>query len=151
MFTQETARNCGGRANALTVPGQRNRTAMTGSARLHSRPASARQWITTLALLAFFLQSLTLQTHIHPPFQPATAQAAALDLGGAKVPLKSQDPVDQCRLCQELVNAGAFIAPTVASAAADLSFAAVSLTVLTAFMADPARAFAWRSRAPPRR
>jgi hypothetical protein len=123
---------------------------MTGPARLFSRTAPARRWITTLALLAFVLQSLTLQTHIHQPFQPATVNAA-LDTGGAKVPLKTQDPVDQCRLCQELVNAGAFIAPVVASGAADLGFAAASLAAATAFMADPATAFAWQSRAPPRR
>jgi hypothetical protein len=123
---------------------------MTGPARLFSRPAPARRWITTLALLAFFLQSLTLQTHVHQPFQ-ASAKAATLGLGGAKVPLKSQDPVDQCRLCQELLNAGAFIAPTVASSAVDLSFVAASLAAATAVLANPARAFAWQSRAPPRR
>src|SRR4051812_23199851 len=125
--------------------------AMTGPARPFSRPAPARRWITALALLAFFLQSLTLQTHVHQPLQPTSATAATLDLGGAKLPLKNQDPVDQCRLCQELVNAGAFIAPTVVSSAVDLSFAAASLAAATAFLADPAKAFAWRSRAPPRR
>lgn len=124
---------------------------MTGAARLHSRPAPARRWIATLALLTFFLQSLALQTHIHQPLQPAAAKTASLDTGGAKVPLKSQDPVDQCRLCQELANAGAFIAPTVAADAAYLSFAAASLAAATAFMADPATAFAWQSRAPPHR
>lgn len=124
---------------------------MTGSPRLFSRPAPARRWITALALLAFFLQSLTLQTHVHQPFQPAVAKATTLDLGSSKVPLKSQDPVDQCRLCQELVNAGAFIAPTVVSGAVDLSFAAASLAAATASMAIPAPAFAWQSRAPPRR
>lgn len=121
---------------------------MTGAARLKSRPKAAKRWITALALLAFFLQSLTLQTHIHQPLQPA---AVKVQTGSDhKAPLKL-DPIDQCRLCQELVHAGTFITPSAAVGAASLNVATASVLFVLAFAADPAMALAWRSRAPPRR
>ena len=119
---------------------------MTGHAR-HSYPRTSRRWITALALLAFFLQNLAVQTHVPPSLQ-AAVQIQAGDTH--KTPIKL-DPVDQCRLCQELVHAGAFIAPSAAASPVSLSFVAVNLVTVLAFIADPATAFAWQSRAPPRR
>jgi len=124
---------------------------MKRSARLISRPAPARRWITALALLAFVFQSLTLQTHVHQPLQPEAVKAAHLSAsGGSQAPLKL-DPVDQCRLCQELVHAGSFLAPSTVASAVNLTFIAASFTVLRTLATDPATAFAWQSRAPPRR
>ncbi len=120
---------------------------MTGAARL-SRSRSARRWITALALLAFFLQGLAVQTHVHPSLQDA---AVKIQAGGAhKGPLKL-DPMDQCRLCQELVHAGTYIAPSAIANPLSLTFVAANFTVLLAFAAGPAAAFSWQSRAPPRR
>jgi hypothetical protein len=123
---------------------------MKRSARLISRPAPARRWITALALLAFVFQSLTVQTHVHQPLQPGPVKAAHLSAsGGSQAPLKL-DPVDQCRLCQELVHAGTFLAPSAVISPLSLSFATVSIARVLAFATDPATAFAWQSRAPPR-
>ena len=112
-----------------------------------ARPAPAKRWLTLLALLAFFLQSLAIQTHIHPA---DLTPIAKLGTTHAPAPLKSQDPVEQCRLCQELVHAGSFITPTAALLAGPLArFQAIPLALLPA-RARSAPAFAWQSRAPPR-
>lgn len=119
---------------------------MTRPGRAISKPTSHQRWVTVLALLAFFLQGLVVQTHIHeltPVAKTATQPTPA------KSPLKSQDPVDQCRLCQELVHAGAFITPSAATSPVSLSFVVASTSLLLAIAPPPATAFAWRSRAPP--
>ena len=121
---------------------------MTGRAHALSRPNPARRWITVLALLAFFFQGLTLQTHVHQPILPAVADIHTDST--PKAPLKL-DPMDQCRLCQELVHAGTFITPSAIISTADLTFVATSFGTLLAVTVDPAMAFAWQSRAPPRR
>jgi hypothetical protein len=105
--------------------------------------------VTVLALLAFFLHGLTVQTHIHQLIQPVAAKAASLP-APAPPPLKSQDPLDQCRLCQELGHAGSFLTPSAAILLVSLSF----ITAISVPLRDPAdssaTAFAWQSRAPPR-
>ena len=124
---------------------------MTGPARLISRPSPARRWITALALLAFFLQGLAVQTHIHAPLAAQTLSAASLpEPAPLKAPLKSQDPIDQCRLCQELAHAGIFLAPSAAAAAISLSFALAVFAAPSGFIPRSATAFGWQSRAPPR-
>ena len=121
---------------------------MTGRARFFPAPRPAKRWVTALALLAFFLQNLAVQTHIHESLQPEAVKVQTD--GGHKAPLKL-DPIDQCRLCQELAHAGTFLAPSASASAVILTFVAVSITRVLAFAADPATAFTWQSRAPPRR
>ena len=113
-----------------------------------SRPAPARKWLGVLALLAFFLQSLVVQTHIHQPPPSAAAKATDQHL---PAPLKTQDPIDQCRLCQELVHAGHFVTPSALVSVASPAFVAAIFAALPAQPERFATAFAWRSRAPPRR
>ena len=121
---------------------------MTGRTRFFSAPRSARRWGTALALLAFFFQNLAVQTHIHQTLQPEAVKVQAD--GGHKAPLKL-DPIDQCRLCQELVHAGTFLAPSAIVSLLSLTFVAVSITRALTLTADQPTAFAWQSRAPPRR
>jgi hypothetical protein len=108
---------------------------------------AAKRWITVFALLAFFLQGLAVQTHIHQLVQLAAVKTTSLP---ATDPLKSQDPLDQCRLCQELVHAGTFVTPPVAVVFAGLSFVTVIFVAPPAFADASAKPFAWQSRAPPR-
>jgi len=115
-----------------------------------SRPAAARKWVAIVSLLAFFLQSLAVQTHIHASLSQPVAKAAAQQTP-APAPLKNQDPIDQCRLCQELIHAGSFVAPSAAVTLASLNFVAVAFAALVAPARRSATAFAWQSRAPPRR
>ena len=113
-----------------------------------ARPAATRKWLAVFALLSFFLQSLAVQTHIHQQLPVANS----FDMGtSAPVPAKNQDPVDQCRLCQELVHAGTFITPSAVVSLLSLTFVTASIARVLTLAADPATAFAWQSRAPPRR
>ena len=112
------------------------------------RQTPAKRWVTLLALLAFFLQSLTVQTHIHQLIQPSAANAASVP---APTPLKTQDPLDQCRLCQELAHAGNFFAPQTALLAVSLNFILAIFVPLRKPADSSAKPFAWQSRAPPRR
>ena len=111
--------------------------------------AAARQWLTVAALLAFFLQSLAVQTHIHPADMPAVAKVA-VSHQPTPAPLKGQDPIDQCRLCHELVQAGAFIAPSLSLLPASLAFVPAVFAPQPRLADATATAFAWQSRAPPR-
>src|SRR5260221_534699 len=78
----------------------------------------------------------------------------ALEGGGLYPPRpggsSAQDPLDQCRLCQELVHAGSFFTPSVVTLAASLSFTAAIFASARLFPDHSATAFAWQSRAPPR-
>ncbi len=122
---------------------------MTRPVRAVSKPAPYQRWVTLLALLAFFIQGFAVQTHIHEQ-APVTKTVGALP-APTKAPLKSQDPVDQCRLCQELVHAGAFITPSTAATPAGLTYITAIFAVLAASTSAYATAFAWQSRAPPHR
>jgi hypothetical protein len=118
------------------------------SASLVQKVPALRRLITLFALLAFFIQSFALQTHIHSvPLASATTVAHT----PAPAPLKNQDPVDQCRLCQELVHSGVYVSPSVTVIATSLNIVAAIFAALPSFAADPVRAFSWQSRAPPRR
>jgi len=129
-----------GRATSLQPP-----AGFTGR-----RAFGARGWVTVVALLAFFLQSLVVQTHIHQPGQTLVAKAASAHMP-ASTPLKNSDPIDQCRLCQELVHANAFVTPSTIAVYADLGFVLAIFAPLPVFIGGLSRAFAWQSRAPPRR
>jgi len=112
----------------------------------------ARRAVTLFALLALFLQSFALQTHIHrmAPLRPASsAQAMKVPV---QAPLKGQDPLDQagCRLCQEFAHSGAFIGPATVSLWTGLVFVMAALVITPAAIAAAAPPFAWQSRAPPR-
>ena len=108
-----------------------------------------KRWVTALALLAFFLQGFAVQRHVHAPLagQALAIKAASLP---DPAPLKAQDPIDQCRLCQELAHAGIYVGPSASAAAISLSFAMAVYAALPAFRPRSATAFGWQSRAPPR-
>jgi hypothetical protein len=123
---------------------------MTRMGHITSRPNATRKWVSVFALLAFFLQSLVVQTHIHQQLPLSLAKAATQGTS-APTPAKNQDPIDQCRLCQELAHVGHFVTPSALATFANLAFI---VAIFAALPAPPDRfstAFAWNSRAPPRR
>ena len=123
---------------------------MTRSGHATVRPAATRRWLAVFALLSFFLQSLAVQTHIHQQLPPTVAKT--VDSGtSAPAPAKNQDPVDQCRLCQELVHAGNFATPSMAVALASLNFVPAIFATLLVPAGHSADGFIWQSRGPPRR
>ncbi|MCP5410793.1 MAG: hypothetical protein H6924_01390 [Alphaproteobacteria bacterium] len=122
---------------------------------LTSRPAHpllSRRVLALAAILAFFLQSLAVQTHIHPAgphLLVPSAAAAGQPLPAG--PLKSPD-LDQgsCRLCQEMAHAGAYLTPVISFLPVALAFAAEPLFLERTQNPRAAPAFGWRSRGPPR-
>jgi hypothetical protein len=120
------------------------------SASLVQKAPASQRLVTLFALLAFFIQSFALQTHIHSTLLPLASVTTAAHTP-APAPLNNQDPVDQCRLCQELVHSGAVITPSATVVTASLNIVAAIFAAAPAFAADPVRAFSWQSRAPPRR
>ena len=115
------------------------------------RQTPAKRWVTVFALLAFFLQGLAVQTHIHQLIRPVAAPIAANTGTLPAAPLQSQDPLDQCRLCQELIHAGTFVTPPAAIVLFSLSFVTAIFAAPLVLSGPSARPFAWQSRAPPRR
>jgi hypothetical protein len=111
---------------------------------------SVRKWATLAVLLAFFLQSFVVQTHIHGLGETAPAKTIGYQ-APAPAPLKNQDINDQCRLCHELVHAGNFITPSTLAVPASLAFVLAVYSTLARATPAPAAAFGWRSRAPPHR
>lgn len=123
--------------------------ARSAAASFALKRSAPRRFITLFALLAFFLQGLTLQNHLHQFFSAPTEIAAVKDL---PAPAKKSDPSDQnhCRLCQEIAQAGAFVAPAASALPANLNFVAAVFVTLPLLSGAFAPAFAWQSRAPPR-
>ena len=114
------------------------------------KTSAFKRWLTAFALLAFFLQGLAVQSHVHAQFQTVAANQAS-QASPLKAPLKAQDPIDQCRLCQEVAHAGIFVAPAASTALISLIYAAAEFSALPGHTPSSARAFAWQCRAPPRR
>lgn len=112
--------------------------------------SATRRYITLFALLAFFLQGLALQSHLHQWSSPLSSIAAISD---APAPVQKHDPADpnHCRLCHELTQAGTFVAPGVSALPASLNFIAAVFVALPLLSDAFAPAFAWQSRAPPQR
>jgi hypothetical protein len=99
-------------------------------------------------LVAFFLQSFLVQTHVHNLMLPAssvagTAVSAAHD---GKAPLDA----DRCLLCQEYTHSGAYVTPAVAAALPPML--AIGVVVLKAAPALASKPIShnWMGRAPPR-
>ena len=105
-------------------------------------------------LVAFTSQAIVTQTHIHPGTRPgAAATLPGFDGHQAKKPLPAKLPFGDnpanCPICQGLLHAGSYVAPSLA--------ALMSLTVvgfITAIHAEHVaiaqpHSHGWRSRAPP--
>lgn len=102
------------------------------------------------ALLALFLQSLAVQSHIHPVARHILTPATSADHLPLPGPLKSPD-FDQssCRLCQEIAHAGAYLTPTAILLPVALAYAAAPLRQESVALVRAAPAFSWQSRGPP--
>src|SRR5215510_3104682 len=95
----------------------RNRTHRSFERRRALLPVQGwRPVIAFLAIFAIVVQSFIVQTHIHNPQPAATSSLAKSSDGGASGTHHSKFPVSDetanCRLCQELVYAGRFVAPS---------------------------------------
>jgi hypothetical protein len=111
-----------------------------------------------LALVfAFALQSYFVQTHLHPQ-QFAPAQAMAMlsdgltpDVAPDLAPQLPADPLDPitCKLCREIVHAGAAITPAAPALLLLLDWIATSIPAAQLPAAALAPETGWQSRGPP--
>ena len=109
--------------------------------------------IAWILVIAFSLQSLITQTHIHNVFegQGGLAIAKTLTKGSADAKLPSRDRGTNCPFCQAIAHAGAFFTPPALSLLQPPTWAEI---ILVPFVADARGNFSshpWHSRAPPQR
>jgi hypothetical protein len=102
-----------------------------------------------LALVfVFALQAYFVQTHIHAQITAPLFKMAAAEAPGAPLPSDPLDPAT-CKLCREIVHAGAAITPAAPSLLLLLDWVATSIPVSqTPATAIPPES-GWQSRAPP--
>jgi hypothetical protein len=115
---------------------------------ISGKPVASRL-VTLFALLVFALQGYLVQTHIHG--LPTTAQhTVQLSAPAGSGPVDPYNPAS-CPLCQEILHAGVFVTPVMASLPLQLDWIVfLAPTVLP----DPVTVrpgLNWQSRAPPRR
>ena len=101
------------------------------------------------ALLAFLLQGLVVQTHIHGV--PLTVADHILKASAPSQPAPN-DPYDpaNCPLCQEILHAGVFVAPAPVLLAIPSGVVTFAPDFLIATLIGQTSYPSWQSRAPPR-
>jgi hypothetical protein len=102
-----------------------------------------------VAAVALLLQSFAVQTHIHS----ASDEIGGVFRSAGHTAAPAQSPLDKaagCPLCQAIVHAGVFVAPSVPLVYLPFSWVGVARPVF-AVPSEPAGVVHdWRSRAPPR-
>ena len=106
------------------------------------RPSRTVAW---LALLAFLLQGLIVQSHVH-----ITALQAAVPTQQSHHQQPAQKAPDECPACQLYAATAAALAPDSIITLLPLAFVASIITDFHAVAAPASRHQAWQSRAPPR-
>lgn len=125
--------------------------ANTGRTMPPAAPITGRRLLALMALVAFLLQSMAVQTHVHPagpqPFGPGATITAALPAHG---PLNNVGTgPDACRLCQEMAHAGTYIAPAIVLPAIFLAITVWHRVAGDQPFLPTASSFIWQSRGPP--
>jgi hypothetical protein len=109
-----------------------------------SNPAANRPspWLTWLALLAFLLQGLLVQTHIHIASLQASVPVQQSHKPAPKTP-------DDCPACQLYAATAAALTPTVPMMFLSLSWVESNAVLLPAIARTGNVHRGWQSRAPP--
>jgi len=121
---------------------------------------SLRPLLAFLGIFAITIQSFVVQTHIHAPLAGVAMAAVQSDVVGVSsapsgdlYPVhgkySSSDDASNCRLCQELIYAGRFVAPSTVALLLPIVFALLLVVFAHSAMVSTAPAYIWRSRAPP--
>ena len=134
-----------------------------GAATLRLR--GLRPILAFLGIFAIALQSFVVQTHIHNPQAAGVLglmQVSSPDAAGSLAKnspdkgttpthgkYSSGDDTSNCRLCQELIYAGRFIAPSSAVLVLPLILSVWLVVFAHSAPIPTAGAYIWRSRAPP--
>jgi hypothetical protein len=118
-----------------------------------ARLAQPRGVVLALTILAFLLQGLVTQAHIHGEYltAPSTGltHVASADAASTKQKPTAPDDEKHCPFCQEIMSAGAYVAPapTLLLLPQQTFFAVTTELVVPAYV--NAASHFWRGRAPP--
>jgi hypothetical protein len=113
-----------------------------------NQTASRTTLLNLVVLIAFTLQALLVQTHIHNlpgSFLPVSGVSAT-----APEPSKAPIDIDKCLLCQEFVHGGTYLTPTAASVLPPSAVVSLLPLVLAPVFAAKPHSHNWMGRAPPR-
>ena len=104
--------------------------------------------------VAFFLQALVLQAHVHPLAQQASLAGAgklavASLVGSPRVPSSKDDPAE-CPLCQAAILKGAFVSPASPVLLLPTVLALRQAVQATMSLRVLKLSHNWQGRAPPR-
>jgi hypothetical protein len=110
-----------------------------------------RRLMLLAVVFAVSLQAYFVQTHLHGQLSTPTAPAYSDSFKAPVAPLPT-DPMSPalCKLCQEVVHAGAAITPAGSGFALLLDWVAVAIPAASLPSAAPAPKSGGQSRAPPR-
>lgn len=117
-----------------------------------TRISATRPLLSRLAglflLVAFMVQGLAVQTHIHG--DPLSALDHVTHVSAPAAPA-SQDPYDpaNCPLCQELLHAGLYVTPAAGEFVTILNAVALAPASALLLLAAGQKQHSWQSRAPP--
>ena len=120
-----------------------------------ARDRAARIVLTLAVLLGFALQSYVTQTHIHLPGGDGIYAGASADTVTKGSPAHHGDkrsPKDDpanCPLCQQILIAGAFVAPPTVALILPMEMAFAAPPALSARRHSKSPSHSWHSRAPP--
>lgn len=112
------------------------------------RGDAKRLAITFVTLLAFVLQTLLVQTHIHGA-APTGVTSVGIEKNAQPDKLPPAGDPANCPICQELLHAGSFVAPVAAALAASSVATNVEVMFVEILAVTQTYAHGWKSRAPP--
>ena len=125
--------------------------AHTGKSAAVTRKPVATRLVTLFALIVFAFQGYLVQTHIHGAPLSTPVQFSAPSATSA--PAGQSDPYNpaSCPLCQEIVQAGAFVTPDIITLPLQLDWIVFLRPAALPDAITIAHSPGWQSRAPPRR
>lgn len=113
-----------------------------------TRTVNRTTLLNLFVLIAFTLQALLVQTHIHN--LPASFLPVAGVTASAPAPSKAPIDIDKCLLCQEFVHGGTYLTPTAAAVLPPSAVVSLLPLVLAPVFAAKSHSHNWMGRAPPR-
>jgi hypothetical protein len=128
---------------------QGNHTLRVGA---FGRTQWGRRFVTPLVLLAFFLQSLVVQSHVHfavPASSGAVSIAAVAGDAHHHDTAKDSGSQDRCPWCQAVLSSGYYLVVATAPIHLPVEIRLADALSFTALAPRSAAPHPWQSRAPP--
>ena len=111
--------------------------------------SAASRLVMLFALLMFGFQGYLVQTHVHAS-APVAQTGIHLSTPATPDPADPYNPAS-CPLCQEILHAGVFVMPSLATLPLQLDWIVFLTSSVLPEPVTTERSLNWQSRAPPRR